>query len=96
MTHHNNISDFECDVQASSKHPAPTPCRQHQLSVSTLGAAIDCARGSRTPMPVPLRLNQRWSLDVLSGTFGAVRKLRILAVNDDCYRENLYVQSDTP
>ena len=29
------------------------------------------ARGSRTPMPVPLQPNQRWSLDFLSDTFGA-------------------------
>ena len=42
------------------------------------------ARGSRTPMPVPLRPNQRWSSDFLSDTFGACRKFRILAVNDDC------------
>ena len=40
-------------------------------------------------MPVPLRPNQRWSLDFLSDTFGACRKFRILAVNDDCCRENL-------
>ncbi|RAK15494.1 putative transposase [Salipiger aestuarii] len=32
------------------------------------------ARGSRTPMPVSLRPNRRWSLDVLSDTFGAFRK----------------------
>ena len=32
------------------------------------------ARGSRTPMPVPLRPNQRWSLDFLADTFGACRK----------------------
>jgi putative transposase len=43
-------------------------------------------RGSRTPIPVPLRPNQRWSLDFLSGTFGAYRKFCILAVNDDCRR----------
>lgn len=40
-------------------------------------------------MPVPLRPNQCWSLDFLSDTFGACRKFRILAVNDDCCRENL-------
>ena len=40
-------------------------------------------------MPVPLRPNQRWSLDFLSDTFGACRRFRILAVNDDCCRENL-------
>jgi putative transposase len=32
------------------------------------------ARGSRTPMPVPQRPNQRWSRDFLSETFGACRK----------------------
>jgi len=53
------------------------------------------ARGSRTPMPVPLRRNQRWSLDFLSDTFGACRKFRILAVNDDCCRENLALIADT-
>ncbi|PTV93254.1 putative transposase, partial [Rhodobacter aestuarii] len=53
------------------------------------------ARGSRTPMPVPLRPNQRWSLDFLSDTFGACRKFRILAVNDDCCRENLTLIADT-
>ena len=53
------------------------------------------ARGSRTPMPVPQRPNQRWSLDFLSDTFGACRKFRILAVNDDCCRENLGLIADT-
>lgn len=47
------------------------------------------ARASRTPMPVPLRPNQRWSLDFLSDTLGACRKFRILAVNDDCRHEHL-------
>ena len=46
-------------------------------------------------MPVPLRPNQRWSLDFLSDTFGTCRKFRILAVNDDCCRENLALIADT-
>jgi len=46
-------------------------------------------------MPVPLRPNQRWSLDFLSDTFGACRKFRILAVNDDCCRKNLALIADT-
>ena len=53
------------------------------------------ARGSRTPMPVPMRPNQRWSLDFLSDTFGTCRKFRILAVNDDRCRENLALVADT-
>ncbi len=54
-------------------------------------------RGARkpNPMPMPLRPNQRWSLDFLSDTFGACRKFRILAVNDDCCRENLALIADT-
>mgnify|MGYP006927632403 CR=1 FL=1 len=47
------------------------------------------ARGTRTPMPVPVRPNIRWSLDFVSDTFGASRKFRVLAVIDDCTRENL-------
>ena len=66
------------------------------------------ARGSRKPMPVPQRPNARWSLDPrhghsdqcrshgsMSDTFGASRKFRILAVNDDCTRENLGLIADT-
>ncbi len=47
------------------------------------------ARGTRTPMPEAARPNARWSLDFLSDSFGASRKFRILAVIDDCCRENL-------
>jgi len=53
------------------------------------------ARGSRTPMPGALRPGERWSLGFLSDTFGASRKFRILAVNDDCCRENLCLIADT-
>jgi putative transposase len=40
-------------------------------------------------MQAPLRSNQRWSLDFLSYMCGACRKFRILAVNNDCCRENI-------
>lgn len=53
------------------------------------------ARGSRTPIPVPLRPGDRWSTDFVSDTFGASRKFRILAINDDCCRENLCLIGDT-
>lgn len=53
------------------------------------------ARGSRTPMPVPLAPGARWSMDFVSDTFGASRKFRILAINDDCCRENLCLVADT-
>ena len=35
------------------------------------------------------------SLDFVSDTFGACYKFRILAVNDDCCRENLCLVPDT-
>jgi putative transposase len=53
------------------------------------------ARGSRTPMPEALRSGALWSMDFLSDRFGASRRFRILAVNDDCCRENLCVMADT-
>ena len=46
-------------------------------------------------MPEALRPGERWSLDFLSDTFGASRRFRILAVNDDCCRENLCLVADT-
>ena len=36
-----------------------------------------------------------WSLDFLCDTFGASLRFRILAVNDDCRRENLCLMADT-
>ena len=53
------------------------------------------ARGSRTAIPKVLRPGERWSLDFLSDTFCASRRFRILAVNDDCCRENLCLMADT-
>jgi hypothetical protein len=46
-------------------------------------------------MPIPIQPTIRWSLDFVSDTFGASRKFRILAVNDDCTRENLCLVADT-
>ena len=46
-------------------------------------------------MPMPNRPNVRWSLDFMSDTFGASRKFRVLAVIDDCTRENLALIADT-
>ena len=53
------------------------------------------ARGTRMPMPLALMPNQRWSLDFVADTFGASRRFRILAVIDDCCRENLCLVADT-
>ena len=53
------------------------------------------ARGTRAPMPEALRPGERWSLDFLSDTSGASRRFHILAVNEDCCRENLCLMADT-
>lgn len=53
------------------------------------------ARGSRSPMPEALRPGERWSLNFLPDTLGASRRFRILAVNDNCCRENLCLMADT-
>ena len=53
------------------------------------------ARGTRTPMPLALMPNQRWSLGCVADRFGASRKFRILAVIDDCRRENLCLIAHT-
>ena len=53
------------------------------------------ARGTRSPMPEAAYPNARWSLDFLADSFGASRKFRILAVIDDCSRENLCLIADT-
>lgn len=46
-------------------------------------------------MPAAGQINARWLLDFLADTFGASRKFRILAVIDDCSRENLCLVADT-
>ena len=38
---------------------------------------------------MPLRPNDRWSMDFVADTFGASRRLRILAINDDACRDDL-------
>ncbi len=53
------------------------------------------ATGSRAPLDVPLRPNDRWSLDFLSDVFEPGRRFRIFAVIDDRTRENLALVADT-
>jgi putative transposase len=53
------------------------------------------ALGTRNPMPVPDRPNARWSIDFVSDTFGVSRRMRILAVVDDCTRESIGMVADT-
>jgi len=52
------------------------------------------ATGSRTEMPVSCQPGDRWSLDFMSDSLQSGRKLRILAVIDDCTRESLGLIAD--
>ena len=53
------------------------------------------ALGTRVPMAVPDRPNARWSLDFAHDQMTDGRRLRILAVVDDCTRECLALVPDT-
>ena len=51
------------------------------------------ASGTRAPMTVPTRPNDRWSLDFVSDQLTDGRRFRILAIVDDCTRECLALAS---
>ena len=53
------------------------------------------AVGTRSPMPVPKRPNDCWSLDFVSDQFENGRRFRILAIFDVCTRECLAAIADT-
>src|SRR5262249_56245103 len=53
------------------------------------------AIGVRSPMPLPLGPNQRWSLDFVHGQMTDGRRLRILTAVDDYTRECLALVADT-
>jgi putative transposase len=53
------------------------------------------ALGMQAPIPVPLRPNERWSLDFVSDQLASGRRFRILAIFDDCSRECLAAVADT-
>ena len=53
------------------------------------------ALGTRAPLAVPDRPNERWSLDFVSDAFTDGRRFRILAVVDDFTRECLALVGDT-
>ena len=53
------------------------------------------ALGTRRPMAVPDRANQRWSLDFVSDALTDCRRFRILSVVDDFTRECLALVPDT-
>src|SRR6516225_7476214 len=68
--------------------------REERLMVRKRGGRKR-ALGTRAPIPVPLRPNDRWSLDFLSDQLACGRRFRILAVFDDCTRECLAAVADT-
>lgn len=53
------------------------------------------AIGTRAPIAVHLRPNERWSLDFASGQMTDDRRFRILAMVDDCTGECLAVVPNT-
>lgn len=68
--------------------------REEKLSVRRRGGRKR-AIGTRAPMLVPLRPNERWSLDFVSDQFTDGRRFRVLAIVDDCTRESLALVADT-
>ena len=68
--------------------------REEKLQVRRRGGRKR-ALGTRRPMVVPERANERWSLDFVSDAFTDGRRFRILAVVDDFSRECLALVADT-
>ena len=68
--------------------------REERLQVRRRGGRKR-ALGTRAPMLVPQRPNQRWSLDFVSDQFIDGRRFRMLTVVDDCTRECLALVADT-
>lgn len=53
------------------------------------------ALGTRKPILLPSKVNERWSLDFVSDVFTDGRRFRVLAVVDDYSRECLALVADT-
>jgi putative transposase len=68
--------------------------REEKLQVRKRGGRKR-ALGTRRPMLVPERPNERWSLDFVSDAFTDGRRFRILAIVDDFSRECLALVADT-
>jgi len=68
--------------------------REEKLQVRKRGGRKR-ALGTRRPMVLPCRANERWSLDFVSDAFTDGRKFRVLAVIDDFSRECLALVADT-
>lgn len=68
--------------------------REEKLTVCKRGGRKR-ALGTRRPMLVPKKPNERWSLDFVSDAFTDGRRFRVLAVVDDFSRECLALVPDT-
>lgn len=68
--------------------------REEKLTVRRRGGRKR-AIGTRAPLLVPLRPDERWSLDFVSDQLTDGRRFRILAIVDDCTRESLALVVDT-
>lgn len=68
--------------------------REEKLAVRRRGGRKR-AMGTRAPMLLPARPNERWSLDFVSDQFTDGRRFRVLAIVDDCTRECLALVADT-
>lgn len=62
--------------------------REERLTVRKRGGRKR-ALGTRRPILVPDKANQRWSLDFVSDTLSDGQRFRVLCVVDDCTREAL-------
>ena len=68
--------------------------REEKLQVRKRGGRKR-ALGTRRPLLVPERPNERWSLDFVSDAFTDGRRFRVLAIVDDFSRECLALVADT-
>ena len=68
--------------------------REEKLTVRKRGGRKR-ALGTRRPLALPSRANERWSLDFVSDAFTDGRRFRVLAVVDDFSRECLALIADT-
>lgn len=68
--------------------------REERLKVRRRGGRKR-AIGTRSPMTIPMRPNERWSLDFVSDQLTCGCRFRILTVVDDCTRECLTLVADT-
>ena len=68
--------------------------REEKLMVRRRGGRKR-AMGTRAPITLPTAANHRWSLDFVADQLTDGRRLRILAVVDDCTRECLALVADT-